>query len=136
MAHTPNTRDDGTMLERWKARARELKREVQALLLALRDRRTPALAKVVAWCVIAYALSPIDLIPDVIPVLGLLDDLVLLPLGIALAVRLTPAPVLDDCRERARRGVEGSALASRLGAAVIVTLWLLLAAGVGAFLLR
>lgn len=124
------------MLGRWKAWARELKREVRALLLALKDPRTPALAKIVAWCVIAYALSPIDLIPDVIPVLGLLDDLVLLPLGIALAVRLIPAPVLADCRRRARRGEGGGTPASRLGAAAIVALWLLLAAGAGALLLR
>ena len=124
------------MLGRWKARARALKREVQALLLALKDPRTPALARVVAWCVITYALSPLDLIPDVIPVLGLLDDLVLLPLGIALAVRLIPAPVMADCRERARRGAGRGTRASRLGAAAIVALWLLLATGAGALLLR
>ena len=72
------------MIERWKATARKLKTEIRALALASRDPRTPWLARAVVILVVAYALSPIDLIPDVIPVLGLLDDLVLLPLGIAL----------------------------------------------------
>ena len=111
-------------LRRW---AREAKIEVSALLLAYGDRRTPWYAKVVVVLVVAYALSPIDLIPDFIPILGQLDDLILVPLGIALAVRLVPAEVLDECRARAR-AEEGAAPAARFAAAaVIVLLWLAIA---------
>src|SRR5918997_91144 len=85
-------------LQRLKAWAGRLKTELQALYLAYRDPRTPLLAIVV----VAYAFSPIDLIPDPIPVLGYLDDLVLVPLGIALAVRMVPSDVLAECREEAR----------------------------------
>jgi len=90
------------LFARWRARVRELKIQVHALLLACRDPRTPWYAKALAALVAAYALSPIDLIPDFIPVLGQLDDLLLVPLGIALAVRLIPREVLADCRARAR----------------------------------
>jgi len=86
------------MLETWKARARALKREISALLSAYRDPRTPWYAKLWALLVLAYAFSPIDLIPDFIPVVGYLDDLILLPLGIALAVRLIPPEVMDEAR--------------------------------------
>jgi len=90
-------------LETWKARARRLTREVYALSFAVRDPRVPWYAKVAAACVVAYALSPIDLIPDFIPVLGYLDDLVLVPLGVWLVLRLIPAAVLSECRARADR---------------------------------
>ena len=107
--------------------ARRLKAEVLALWIAARSPDTPWLARGVAALVALYAFSPIDLIPDAIPVLGLLDDLILLPLGIALAVRLIPSPLL------ARFRAEGAQLArrpvSRLGALVIGTLWLVLLAG-------
>ena len=110
-------------LRRWAALAR---RDVVALWLAARDRRTPFVAKLVAACVAAYALSPIDLIPDFIPVLGYLDDMILVPLGIVLAVRLIPEPLLREFRAAA----EGMANApsSRTGAAVVVALWLAAAA--------
>src|SRR3954462_1603537 len=85
-------------LQRW---ARALKRDVLALYLAARDPRVPWYAKVVAACVAAYALSPIDLIPDFIPIIGYLDDLILVPLGIALAVRLIPPALLHEHREAA-----------------------------------
>ena len=84
-----------------KRRARAMKREVRALSLAARDPRVPRHAKLVAVAVAAYALSPIDLIPDFIPVLGLLDDLVLVPLGIWLVIRLVPAEIMDEHRRRA-----------------------------------
>lgn len=110
----------------WKQRARQLKREVYALYLAYKDPRTPWLARVVAACVVGYAFSPIDLIPDFIPVLGLLDDLVLVPLGIALALRLIPAAVMADCR---RAAAEASARPTNwLVAVLIVALWGALAA--------
>ncbi len=115
-------------LQRLKAWAGRLKTELQALYLAYRDPRTPLLARVLAIVVVAYAFSPIDLIPDPIPVLGYLDDLVLIPLGIALAVRMVPSDVLAECREEARNtggmaGPKGTA-----AAVAVVAAWLLLAA--------
>ena len=85
----------------WKARVAELRDESYALLLASRDPRTPWLAKLLVAAVVAYAVSPIDLIPDFIPVLGQLDDLLLLPIGIALAIRMVPRAVLDETRAMA-----------------------------------
>ena len=114
-------------LERWRQEARRLKGEVYALYFAVRDPRVPWYAKVVAACVVAYAFSPIDLIPDPIPVLGYLDDLVLLPLGIALVLRLVPAEVLDDCRRRAE--TRQSRPVNWTAAAVIVAIWIAVAAG-------
>jgi uncharacterized membrane protein YkvA (DUF1232 family) len=114
-----------------RALAQRLRRDVNALVLASRDPRTPWYAKVVALAVVAYALSPIDLIPDFIPVLGYADDLVLIPLGVWLVLRFIPREIMDDCRARAtveRQGAEGW-----LGAAAIVSLWLAL--GYGAYLL-
>ncbi len=107
-------------LRQW---ARNLKRDVLALYLAARDRRVPWYAKLVAGCVVAYALSPIDLIPDFIPVLGYLDDLILLPLGIALAVRLIPPDLLEEHRKQA--SVLATRPSSRAGAIAIIVLWLL-----------
>lgn len=89
------------MLERWKEKARALKREVHALYFACRDPRVPWYAKALAIGVVAYALSPIDLIPDFIPVLGQLDDLVLVPLGILAVRRMIDPAILEDCRRRA-----------------------------------
>ena len=85
----------------WQQRARDLKRDVVAIALAVRDPRVPWYAKAVGACVVAYALSPIDLIPDFIPVLGYLDDLILVPLGIYLTLRLIPPAVLADARREA-----------------------------------
>ncbi|MAT64854.1 MAG: hypothetical protein CMN57_04350 [Gammaproteobacteria bacterium] len=106
-------------LRRW---ARAIKRDVVALYLAARDPRVPWYAKAVAACVAAYALSPIDLIPDFIPVLGYLDDLIILPLGILLAVRLVPPDVMAELRAEADR--RAARPTSRIAAIVIVALWL------------
>ena len=84
----------------WVARARKFKLEAHALFLACRDARTPWYAKAVAALVVGYAFSPIDLIPDPIPVLGHLDDVLLVPLGVWLAARLIPAEVMAECRAR------------------------------------
>lgn len=111
----------------WQRRARELKAETYALYLACRDPRVPWYAKLFAAGVVAYALSPIDLIPDVIPFLGYLDDLILLPLGIALVIRLIPPPVMADCRFRAREVLAQGLPISRTAAAVIIAIWLMLA---------
>jgi uncharacterized membrane protein YkvA (DUF1232 family) len=107
----------------WKARARQLKAEVYALYLAYRDPRVPWYAKAVAVCIVGYALSPIDLIPDFVPVLGYLDDLVLIPLGIALALRLIPPAVMDECRARALAELADGKPVSRAAAAVVVAIW-------------
>ncbi len=115
------------MLARLKARVQQLKAEVYALYLAARDPRTPWVARLVVAGIVAYALSPIDLIPDFVPVLGYLDDLILLPLGILLAIRLIPPPVLADCRARARQVFQDGGPVSRVAGGVIVFVWLLLA---------
>jgi uncharacterized membrane protein YkvA (DUF1232 family) len=107
----------------WRARVAALKRETLALYLAARDPRTPWYARAVVAAVAAYALSPIDLIPDFIPVLGLLDDAVLLPLGIALALRLIPADVIAECRARAAEAFAGGRPVSRSAAFAIVAIW-------------
>ena len=113
----------------WKRRARELQTQVYALYLAYRDPRVPWYARAFAACVVGYAFSPIDLIPDVIPVLGYLDDLVLVPLGVMVAIRLIPPSVLAECQDRARRVMAQGKPISRVAAVIIVALWLLLAAG-------
>ena len=119
-----------TLVQTLKTRARELKRETHVLYLAVRDPRTPWYARAIAAAVVAYALSPIDLIPDFIPVIGLMDDLIVVPLGFALALKLIPAPVMADCRSQALAA--DKLPLSRTAAAVIIGLWL--AAAVLAFL--
>ena len=101
----------------------ELKELTLVAYYAGRDPRTPVLVRLLAMCVAAYALSPIDLIPDFIPVLGYLDDLVLVPLGVALVIRLLPAPVLVSAREQARE--VAARPTSWIAAAAIVAVWLL-----------
>jgi uncharacterized membrane protein YkvA (DUF1232 family) len=101
--------------------ARLVLRDGLALYIAARDPRTPWFAKLLALLVAAYALSPIDLIPDAIPVLGLLDELILLPIAIALIARLIPAEVLSESRLAAQAMVEKPR--SKLGAAIIITIW-------------
>ena len=110
----------------WTDRVRQLKAELRALYLAARDPRTPWYAKAVALCVVGYAFSPIDLIPDPIPVLGYLDDAILLPLGIMLTIRLVPDDVLADCRRRVAEAPTSPT--SRWAAVVVIAVWLLLAA--------
>ncbi len=109
------------MRERLTSWAKSLKRDLVALWIAARSPRTPVVAKVVAAAVAAYALSPIDLIPDFIPVLGYLDDIIIVPLGIALAIRLIPADLMADFRAEAVSVVRPT---NRYMAAFIVGLWL------------
>lgn len=110
------------MLDHLKLWARSVKRDAVALYLAARDPRTPWYAKALAAVVVAYALSPIDLIPDFIPVLGYLDDIVIVPLGLWLVLRMIPAEVMEECR------VEAEALAERptsvTAAVVVVLIWI------------
>jgi uncharacterized membrane protein YkvA (DUF1232 family) len=114
-----------SLLADWKQRARRLKQETYALYLALRDARVPWYARLLAACVVAYAFSPIDLIPDFIPVLGYLDDLLIVPLGVALVLRLIPPAVMEECRARARELMAEGKPVSRTGAAIVIALWLL-----------
>jgi uncharacterized membrane protein YkvA (DUF1232 family) len=113
------------VLRRW---ARALKTETLALYLVARDPRVPWYARLFIAVVVAYALSPIDLIPDFIPVLGYLDDLILVPLGLALAVRMVPPLVLEECRARAREELAGARPRSQGAMLAIVAIWLLSAA--------
>ena len=112
--------------------ARALKREALALYYAARDPRTPWYAKLIAGAIVAYALSPIDLIPDFIPVLGLLDELLLLPGAIWLALRLVPEMVLEESRRRADATLERPT--SRTAAVVIVLVWIACAVALGAWI--
>jgi uncharacterized membrane protein YkvA (DUF1232 family) len=113
-----------TVIAKARAWAKRIKRDVMALWIAARDRRTPWQAKTAAALVAAYALSPIDLIPDVIPILGYLDDLVIVPLGIVLAVKLMPRDLMAEFRARATEVTERPT--SRAAAVAIVAVWLAL----------
>lgn len=123
------------MLEQLKSRAGALKTEVYAVYLAAKDPRTPWYAKALVFVVVAHTFSPIDLIPDFIPVLGWLDDLIVTPGGLWLAIKLIPPGALEEARREAKgRGPgRGAGLA---GAAMIVLFWLLILAGLTIFLLR
>ncbi len=120
-----------SIVRRLKEWARDVKRDVIALWLAARDPRVPWCAKALSAAVAAYALSPIDLIPDFIPVLGLLDDLLIVPLGIMAAVRLIPDTVMADLR---RKAVTQSKPISSAGLVAVVTIWLALAVALAAWL--
>ncbi len=117
-------------LDSWQTRARRLKLETYTLYLAYKDPRVAWYAKAFTALVVAYAFSPIDLIPDFIPVLGYLDDLVLIPLGVALALKMIPGPVLGECREQAQALLSQDRPTNWVAAGVVVALWLLLIAGV------
>jgi uncharacterized membrane protein YkvA (DUF1232 family) len=110
----------------WKEKARQLKSEMYVLYLACRHPKTPWYAKLLAVVIIGYAFSPIDLIPDFIPVLGYLDDMILLPLGIALLIKLIPAEIMTECRARAEE-IRRQKPVNRFAAVVIILIWLGLA---------
>lgn len=112
------------MFSALKQQARALKAETYALYFAARDPRTPWYAKLLVAGIAAYALSPIDLIPDFVPILGYLDDLILLPLAIALAIKLIPQPVLAECRARANASLQHAKPVSWLAGALILLIWL------------
>lgn len=112
-------------IDRLKQWAKQIKRNVYAVWFVARDPETPFMAKLLALLVAAYAISPIDLIPDFIPVLGYLDDLILVPLGIMLVLRLVPAEVMQRCRLQA--DAISQKPSSYITASVFIALWLLLA---------
>jgi uncharacterized membrane protein YkvA (DUF1232 family) len=125
----------GDSIKTW---ARRIKRDGVTLWFAGRHAGTPWYAKALGVFVVAYALSPIDLIPDFIPVLGYVDDMLLLPLLILLAIRLLPPQVLADCRSQADAWIEtnGSRPSSRLGAVLIVALWVVVSAATWLWLVQ
>ncbi|HYU21016.1 MAG TPA: YkvA family protein [Chloroflexota bacterium] len=111
----------------WKQTARRTKAELYAIYLACKDPRVPWYAWLLATCVVAYAFSPIDLIPDFIPILGYVDDLILIPLGIALVLRLIPQDVMAESRAKAAAAIAEGKPTNWLAAGIIVALWLLVA---------
>lgn len=120
----------------WREHLRELKEDTYALYLAAKDPRVPWYGRAWIAVVVAYAFSPIDLIPDFIPVLGYLDDLILVPLGVLLAIRLIPGPVLAECRQRARQELREERPGSGKTAVVIGLIWLAAAALVISLVIR
>jgi uncharacterized membrane protein YkvA (DUF1232 family) len=114
-------------IEGWKKRVEQLKTETYAIYLAYQDPRVPWYAKVVIAFVVVHTFSPIDLIPDFIPILGYLDDLVIAPLGIAIALKMIPEDVLAESMEEAQAIVSQDKPRSWVTAAVIIAVWLLVA---------
>ena len=112
-------------LETWKQRARRLSAQTYALYLAYRHPRTPWYAKVFAALIVGYVFSPIDPIPDFIPGVGLLDELVVVPIGVWIAAKMVPRDVLEECQEKAREVAESEKPVSRVAAVVLVAVWLL-----------
>jgi uncharacterized membrane protein YkvA (DUF1232 family) len=118
-------------LEKVKNKAREIKRNIFILYLAYRDPRVPWHAKAFAILVVAYAFSPIDLIPDFIPILGYLDDLIIVPIGITLALKMIPTAVIDDCRVKAEEIRANGKPKNWVTGVVFIIIWILLAVWVG-----
>lgn len=110
----------------WKKHVRQLKMEAYALYLAYKDPRVPWYAKLFVACVVAYAFSPIDLIPDFIPILGYVDDLILIPLGVMLARKMVPQTVLAECREKALAIMSQGQPTNWIAAGIIIVIWLFL----------
>ena len=125
-----------SFLDTWKARAQQLKTEVYALYLAYKDPRTPWYAKLFTALVVGYAFSPIDLIPDPIPILGYLDDLVLIPLGAFLAVKMIPPQVMEESREKAKEMMAQVKPVNKVAAVVIVLIWIGMAVLAGVIVYR
>lgn len=115
------------MFEKLKKWAKGLKHSLYALYFAYHHRNVPLPAKIVAAITVSYALSPIDLIPDFIPIIGYLDDLILLPLGIALAIKLIPTDIWDECKTKAQQSTLKSLPRSKNTAVFIIFIWIMLA---------
>ena len=113
------------MFSRWKEKAKKLKQEIYALYLAYKDPRVSWYAKIFIVILIGYAISPIDLIPDFIPVIGYLDDLILLPLGIVLAIKLIPREVMEEFRKESTKGIKDKKIAV-IGLIIIISIWVVL----------
>ena len=115
-------------VELWKQKARALKIEVYALYLAYQDPRVSWFARIFTACVVAYAFSPIDLIPDFIPILGYLDDLILIPIGIKIALSMIPVEVIKESREKAKELIHQGKPVNWVAGMMIILIWILLAA--------
>ncbi len=113
-------------IEKYRQKVRGVKQELTALYLACRDPRTPWYAKALGLCIVGYALSPIDLIPDPIPILGYLDDLILIPLGIVAVRKMIPPAVLAECREKAK-GLAQQKGKNWIAAGIIILIWIIVA---------
>jgi len=124
------------IIKQWQARARQLKTDTYALYLACRHPQVPWYAKVLAAGVVGYLVSPIDLIPDFIPVLGYLDDLILVPLGIMLVLKLIPKTVWTECRQEAQKTLRQDMPTNWVAAGFIVAIWILTVVLVIAFIVR
>ncbi|MDQ0970842.1 uncharacterized membrane protein YkvA (DUF1232 family) [Neobacillus niacini] len=111
------------MFKKIKAWARNLKRQIFILYCAYKDERVPWYAKLFTACVVAYAFSPIDLIPDFIPILGYLDDVILVPLGIMIALRMVPKSVISDCEVKAEEMMKNSKPKNWIVGSIIVLIW-------------
>lgn len=114
------------IIDSLKQRSRTMKRDVMALWIAYRDPRTPWYAKVFSAVVVAYALSPIDLVPDFVPVLGYLDDLILIPAGVTLALKMIPAEVMAEARIKAEEQFSSGKPKNWLAAGIIILIWLVI----------
>ena len=112
------------MFDSFKAKAKKLKELTLVVYFAARDPRTPILVRIIALLIAAYALSPIDLIPDFIPIIGYLDDIILIPLGLALVVELTPDKVIEDSKIRAEQAATKPI--SYTAAVIVILIWLVL----------
>jgi len=128
--------NQSSLIARLKKQAHALKTETYALYLAVRDPRTPWYAKVLAGAVVAHTFSPIDLIPDFIPVLGYLDDLIITPVGIWLALKMIPPEVMAESREKAKAAFNAEKPKNWIAAVAIVLIWLTLIALTVTLLLR
>ena len=111
------------LIDTWKQKAKQLKREIHAVYLAMKDPRTPWYARVLAAIIVGYAFSPIDLIPDPIPILGYLDDLVLLPLGIVLLVKIIPSEIMLECRTKAAASAATKKPKNWVAGSIIIAIW-------------
>lgn len=109
----------------WREKARSLKRQTYAVYLAYKDPRVPWYAKALALVVVGYACSPIDLIPDFIPILGYLDDLILIPLGLNWVIRMIPSEVMAEYQEKATAAIKKGQPRNWVAAAVIISIWVL-----------
>jgi uncharacterized membrane protein YkvA (DUF1232 family) len=123
-------------LQKLKQQAKRLKIELDVLYLACRDPRVPWYARVLAICVVGYAFSPIDLIPDFIPILGYLDDLIIVPLGIVLVVKMIPLAVMVECRVKAQSVTPSNKPKNWIAAGIFLIVWILFAVFVVRFMLH
>jgi len=113
------------MFSRWKEKVKKLKQEIYALYLAYKDPRVSWYAKIFIVILVGYAISPIDLIPDFIPIIGYLDDLIILSLGIVLAIKMIPREVMEECRKESAKGIKDKKVAV-VGLIIIISIWVVL----------